>query len=44
MVGLYRAGTAAELDGLLEHLPLGDWLRWSVTPLESHPNDPAVVA
>jgi muconolactone delta-isomerase len=44
MVGLYRAGTAAELDGLLGHLPLGDWLRWSVTPLESHPSDPAVVA
>jgi muconolactone delta-isomerase len=39
-VGLYRAGSAGELDGLLSALPLGDWLRVTVTPLESHPNDP----
>jgi muconolactone delta-isomerase len=43
MVGLYRAGTSVELDGMLGRLPLGDWLHWSVTPLESHPNDPTVV-
>jgi muconolactone D-isomerase len=42
MVGLYRAGTSAELDEMLGRLPFGDWLRWSITPLEPHPNDPAV--
>jgi muconolactone D-isomerase len=40
-VGLYRADSDAELDGLLGALPLADWLRVTVTPLEAHPNDPA---
>ena len=40
-IGLYRAGSEAELDGLLAALPLADWLRVTVTPLEAHPNDPA---
>jgi muconolactone D-isomerase len=44
MVGLYRAGTSAELDGMLGRLPLGDWLRWAITPLEPHSNDPTAVA
>ena len=39
-VGLYRAESEAELDGLLGALPLADWLRVTVTPLEAHPNDP----
>jgi muconolactone D-isomerase len=39
-VGLYRAGSEAELDGLLAALPLADWLHVTVTPLEGHPNDP----
>jgi muconolactone delta-isomerase len=39
-VGLYRADSEAELDGLLGALPLADWLRVTVTPLEAHPNDP----
>jgi muconolactone delta-isomerase len=39
-VGLYRADSAAELDGLLGALPIADWLRVTVTPLEAHPNDP----
>jgi muconolactone delta-isomerase len=39
-VGLYRADSAAELDGLLGDLPIADWLRVTVTPLEAHPNDP----
>jgi muconolactone delta-isomerase len=39
-VGLYRADSEAHLDALLSDLPLGDWLRVTVTPLESHPNDP----
>jgi muconolactone delta-isomerase len=40
-IGLYRAGSRAALDGLLAALPLADWLRVTVTPLEAHPNDPA---
>src|SRR5438874_12635889 len=39
-VGLYRADSEAELDALFSDLPLADWLRVTVTPLESHPNDP----
>lgn len=39
-VGLYRAGTEAELDRLLGALPLNGWMQMTVTPLERHPNDP----
>jgi muconolactone delta-isomerase len=39
-VGLYRADSEAQLDALLSDLPLADWLRVTVTPLETHPNDP----
>ena len=43
-VGLYRADTQTELDDLLAALPLADWLRITVTPLEAHPNDPATAS
>jgi muconolactone D-isomerase len=36
-VGLYRADSESQLDAL----PLADWMRVTVTPLEVHPNDPA---
>ncbi len=39
-VGLYRADSEAELDGLLGALPLDAWMKVTVTPLEPHPNDP----
>jgi len=39
-IGLYRADDRAQLDDLLAALPLADWLRMTVTPLEAHPNDP----
>ena len=39
-VGLYRAESEAELDGLLGALPLNGWMQTTVTPLERHPNDP----
>ena len=39
-LGLYRTDTEAQLDGLLDALPLSGWMRISVTPLERHPNDP----
>jgi muconolactone delta-isomerase len=41
-VGLYRADSRARLDRLLASLPLADWMRITVTPLEPHPNDPVV--
>jgi len=41
IVGLYRADSETELDGLLEALPLSAWMQVTVTPLEPHPNDPA---
>ena|SRR5437016_5634036 len=40
VLGLYRAGSKAELDGLLSALPLYEWMRTSITPLVQHPNDP----
>ncbi|HEX4009706.1 MAG TPA: muconolactone Delta-isomerase family protein [Solirubrobacteraceae bacterium] len=39
-IGLYRAGSDAQLDGLLGALPLYDWMRVTITPLAPHPNDP----
>ena len=43
-IGLYRADSAAELDGLLRALPLAEWLQVTITPLACHPNDPNPVA
>jgi muconolactone delta-isomerase len=40
VIGLYRAGSADELDGLLRALPLADWLNVAIIPLAPHPNDP----
>ena len=40
-MGLYRAESEAQLDGLLGGLPLADWMHVVVTSLEAHPNDPA---
>ena len=41
-IGLYRAESEADMNGLLRALPLYEWMRVTVTPLEPHPNDPAV--
>jgi muconolactone delta-isomerase len=41
IVGLYRAESEAELNGLLRVLPLYDWMHVTVSPLGCHPNDPA---
>lgn len=41
VLGLYRADSEPELDGLLRALPLYEWMTVSVTGLERHPNDPA---
>jgi muconolactone delta-isomerase len=40
ILGLYRADSEAELDALLNPLPLYEWMRVTITPLEQHPNDP----
>ena len=41
VLGLYRADSKAELEGLLGALPLDEWMRTSITPLVQYPNDPA---
>jgi muconolactone delta-isomerase len=41
-IGLYRAESQANMDGLLRALPLYEWMRVTAIPLEPHPNDPAV--
>jgi muconolactone delta-isomerase len=41
LLGLYRAGNAAELQSALESLPLHPWMSARVTPLSPHPSDPA---
>ena len=42
VLSLYRADSSAQLDGLLEALPLYEWMQIKITPLEPHPNDPNV--
>ena len=44
VLGLYRAGSRAELDGLLGALPLYEWMDTSITLLLEHPNDPGGTA
>jgi muconolactone D-isomerase len=41
ILGLYRADSEATLRGLLEALPLWEWMNVVITPLGVHPNDPA---
>jgi muconolactone D-isomerase len=41
VLGLYVADSQMQLDKLLRALPLYEWMRVTVTPLEPHPNDPA---
>ena len=43
-IALYRAFSQPQLEDLLAALPLADWLRVTVTPLEAHPNDPSMAA
>ena len=39
-IGLFRAADEAELNGILESLPLHIWMKVTITPLAPHPNDP----
>jgi muconolactone D-isomerase len=40
-LGLYRASSDAELQTILDSLPLRPWMSITVTALAEHPNDPA---
>jgi muconolactone D-isomerase len=40
VISLYRAETPSELEDLLRRLPLYEWMRVRITPLQAHPNDP----
>jgi muconolactone D-isomerase len=42
-IGLYRAESAGELEDLIRRLPLYEWMRVGITPLQPHPNDPLAV-
>ena len=39
-IGLFRAADEAELRKVLASLPLHIWMKVTITPLTSHPNDP----
>ena len=39
-LGLYSAGDEAEMDALLNALPMREWMDATATPLEAHPHDP----
>jgi muconolactone delta-isomerase len=40
-LGLWRAHDAAEMQAILESLPLDAWMTVQTTPLTQHPSDPA---
>jgi len=41
-LGLWRASDSAELRAMLESLPMDPWMTEEITPLTSHPSDPAL--
>ena len=41
-LGLWRAKDSAEMQAILESLPLDPWMTVETTPLTEHPNDPAL--
>ena len=42
IVGLWQAQDAAEMQAIVESLPLYVWTTVETTPLTQHPNDPAI--
>jgi muconolactone delta-isomerase len=40
-LGLWQAKEAAEMQAILESLPLNAWMTVQITPLTRHPSDPA---
>lgn len=43
-LGLWRARDGAEMQGIVDSLPLDQWMVTGITPLSSHPSDPAAAA
>ncbi len=43
-LGLWRARDTAEMEAILQALPLYAWMTVRTTPLTGHPNDPALAA
>jgi muconolactone delta-isomerase len=42
-LGLYRARDSAEMESIVNALPLGPWMTTELTPLTPHPSDPATM-
>ena len=42
-LGLYQAPDAAQMQAILESLPLARWMTADTTPLARHPSDPAII-
>ena len=42
-LGLWNAGSPAELQAFLTSLPMDPWMTVETTPLSRHPNDPALI-
>jgi muconolactone delta-isomerase len=43
-LGLWRAQDGAQMQGIVDSLPLDRWMATDITPLTSHPSDPARAA
>jgi len=43
-LGLWRAQDAAEMQAILESLPLNAWMTVETAPLTRHPSDPAITS
>jgi muconolactone delta-isomerase len=41
-LGLWRAQDAAQMQAIVESLPLGPWMKVETTPLTPHPSDPGL--
>ncbi len=42
-LGLYQARDAAQMQAILESLPLAPWMTVDTTPLSPHPSDPGII-
>jgi muconolactone delta-isomerase len=43
VLGLWNAGSPAEMQALLTSLPMDPWMTVETTPLSQHPSDPALI-
>ena len=42
-LGLWNAGSSAEMQAILGSLPMDPWMTVETTPLSQHPSDPALI-